>query len=86
VGSEAGRVAAPIDEATSRFLKSAGADLQVRLGTLGRVESLKVEDEPGGVSLLTRVRVGSRGVEYRASGKNLVEAYAALTHGIGSVV
>jgi hypothetical protein len=80
------RVAAPIDEATSRFLKRAGADLQVRLGALGRVEALKVEDEPSGVSLVTRVRVGSRSVDYRASGKNLVEAYAALTHGIGSVV
>jgi hypothetical protein len=79
-------VAAPIDEATSRFLKRAGADLQMRLGTLGRVEALKVEDEPDGVSLVTRVRVGSRSVDYRASGKNLIEAYAALTHGIASVV
>jgi len=78
-------VAAPIDEATSRFLKRAGVDLQMRLGTLGRVEELKVEDDPGGVSLMTRVRVGSRSVDYRASGKNLVEAYAALTHGIASV-
>ncbi len=79
-------MAAPIDEATSRFLKSAGADLQMRLGSVGRVETLKVEDDPDGVSLLARVRVGSRSVDYRASGKNLVEAYAALTHGIASVV
>ena len=79
-------MAAPIDEATSRFLKRAGADLQMRLGTVGRVETLKVEDDPDGVSLLARVRVGSRSVDYRASGKNLVEAYAALTHGIASVV
>ena len=79
-------MAAPIDEATSRFLKSAASDLQVRLGKIGTVEALRMEDHPGGVSLVTRVRVGSRGVDYRASGKNLVEAYAALTHGIGSVV
>ena len=79
-------MAAPIDEATSRFLKRAGADLQMRLGTVGRVETLKVEDDPDGVSLLARVRVGSRSVDYRATGKNLVEAYAALTHGIASVV
>lgn len=79
-------MAAPIDEATSRFLKRAGADLQLRLGTVGRVETLKVEDDPGGVSLVTRVRVGSRSVDYRATGKNLVEAYGALTHGIASVV
>jgi hypothetical protein len=77
-------VAAPIDEATSRFLKRAGADLQMRIGTLGQVEALKVEDQPDGVSLVTRVRVGSRSVDYRANGKNLVEAYAALTHGIAS--
>jgi len=79
-------VGVPIDEATSRFLKRAGADLQARLGTLGTVEELKVDDHASGVSLITRVRVGSRTVDYRANGKNLVEAYAALTHGIGSVV
>lgn len=77
---------APIDEATSRFLKRAGVDLQMRIGTLGQVEAFKVEDQPDGVSLVTRVRVGSRSVAYRANGKNLVEAYAALTHGIASVV
>ena len=58
----------------------------MRLGTLGRVEAFKVEGQPDGVSLVTRVRVGSRSVDYRANGKNLVEAYAALTHGIASVV
>ncbi|MDQ2934689.1 MAG: hypothetical protein M3R49_06860 [Chloroflexota bacterium] len=73
----------PIDEATSRFLKSAGADLQSRLGKVGTVEELKIDDGSSGVvSLVTRVRVGSRTVDYRATGDNLVEAYAALTHGI----
>jgi hypothetical protein len=74
----------PIDEATSRFLKTAGADLQGRLGELGKVEELKVDDRSRGVTLITRVRVGSRVLDYRATGDNLVEAYAALTHGIAS--
>ena len=69
-------MAAPIDEATSRFLRSAGADLQSRLGKLGTVEELKVDDRSSGVYLTTRVRVGSRTVDYRAAGANLVEAYA----------
>ena len=79
-------MAAPIDEATSRFLRSAGADLQSRLGRLGTVEELKVDDRTPGVYLTTRVRVGSRSLAYGAAGANLVEAYAALTHGIASVV
>jgi hypothetical protein len=77
-------VTEPIDEATSRFLKTAQVDLQSRLGTIGTVEGLKVDDRSAGVSLVSRVRIGSRIVDYRATGKNLVEAYAALTHGIAS--
>ena len=57
----------------------------MRLGTVGRVEAFTVENDPDGVSLEARVRVGSRSVDYRAKGTNLIEAYAALTHGIASV-
>lgn len=77
-------MAEPIDEATSRFLKTARVDLQSRLGTIGRVEGLEVDDRSASVTLITRVRVGSRTLDFRATGDNLVEAYAALTHGIAS--
>jgi hypothetical protein len=36
------------------------------------------------VTLITRVRVGLKVLDLRASGDNLVDAYAALTHGIAS--
>jgi hypothetical protein len=77
-------VGVPIDEATSRFLKTAGADLQRRLGKLGTVEGLNIDDRSAGVTLETHVRVGSRILDFRASGDNLVAAYAARTHGIAS--
>ncbi len=77
-------MAVPIDEATSRFLKTAGVDLQRRLGKLANVEELKVDDPSAGVTLITRVRVGPKVLDFRATGDNLVDAYAALTHGITS--
>jgi hypothetical protein len=69
----------PIDEATSRFLETAAADLQRRLGTAGTVDELKIEDRSVGVSLVLRVRVGSRVLDFAATGENLVAALAALT-------
>jgi hypothetical protein len=36
------------------------------------------------VTLITRVRVGPKVLDFRATGDNLVDAYAALTHGIAS--
>jgi hypothetical protein len=63
-----------LDEATSRFLETARADLQRQLGSVGMVEAVTIERlEPA------RVRLGGRQVLFSGAGDNLVAAYGALT-------
>ena len=68
-----------MNEATARFLRAAGDDLQRQLGSAGVVEALTLECATSGVAIVAAVRVGSRTVRFRGSGENLVTAYAALT-------
>ena len=67
-----------IDEATSRFLRAAIADLQRQLGIAGAVTGMTVHHTPTGVALTAQVRVASRQLEFTGSGESLVEAYARL--------
>jgi len=70
-----------IDEATSRFLEAAQADLQRRLGAIGTVVSVRVVPVGAELRLEALVRVGSRERIFRGAGESLVAAYGALTHG-----
>jgi hypothetical protein len=68
-----------IDEATSRFLEAAQADLQRRLGGIGTVVSVRVVPSGDELRLDAVVRVGSRKVIFSGAGESVVAAYGALT-------
>lgn len=68
-----------MNEATARFLRAAGDDLQRQLGSAGVVEDLTLERPASGVAIVATVRVGSQTVRFRGGGENLVTACAALT-------
>jgi hypothetical protein len=68
-----------LDEATSRFLETARADLQRQLGSVGMVEAVTIERLEPEVWLSARVRLGGRQVLFSGAGDNLVAAYGALT-------
>ncbi|SRR6266540_935220 len=66
-----------IDEATSRFLETAQADLQRHLDTIGTVVSVTVVPTGDELRLDAVVRVGSRNVIFSGTGESVVAAYGA---------
>jgi hypothetical protein len=68
-----------IDEATSRFLEAAQADLQRRLGGIGTVVSVRAVPTGDELRLDAVVRVGPRKVTLSGTGESVVAAYGALT-------
>lgn len=70
-----------LDEATSRFLETARADLQRYLGSALVVEAVDIAQQEGEVRLYATVRLGGRQVVFTGAGENLVAAYGALTRG-----
>jgi hypothetical protein len=67
-----------IDEATASFLRYAAGDLQGQLGAAGEVMSIGLDESAEPVTLVVRVRVGPRELEFRGSGESLVTAYANI--------
>jgi hypothetical protein len=67
------------DEATSRFLETARADLQRHLGSALVVEAVEIAQQEGEVTLYATVRLGPDRVVFSGAGDNLVAAYGALT-------
>ena len=68
-----------VDEATSRFLEAAQADLQRHLGGIGTVVSVSVVPTGDKLRLDAVVRMGSRKVIFSGAGESVVAAYGALT-------
>ena len=74
-----GHVQPTLDEATSRFLETAQADLQRHLGSAGTVSAVMIDQLDAEVRLYATVEVGGyRGI-LSGAGDNIVAAYAALT-------
>ena len=69
-----------LDEATSRFLETAQADLQRHLGSAGTVAAVMIERLDAEVRLYATVEVGGHRVIFSGAGDNLVTAFGALTH------
>jgi hypothetical protein len=67
-----------IDEATASFLQYAADDLQRQLGAAGEVIAIALSEAGEPVTLVVRVRVGPRELEFRGSGDSLVTAYANI--------
>lgn len=67
-----------IDDATAQFLEAARDDLQRQLASIGAVDELSTKPGSAGVSLIARIRIGSRTTEAIGSGENLVVAYSDL--------
>jgi hypothetical protein len=61
-----------VDEATGRFLETAKADLQRRLGSVGNVVALTIEPTGAVVQLDALVRVGKRTVMSSGSGDSVL--------------
>ena len=68
-----------LDEATSRFLETARADLQRHLGSAGSVTAISIDEVDAEVRLYATVDVGGHRAIFSGAGDNIVAAYAALT-------
>ena len=68
-----------LDEATSRFLETARADLQRHLGSAGTVAAVLIDEVDAEVRLYVTVDVGGHRAIFSGAGDNIVAAYAALT-------
>lgn len=67
-----------VTDSTSSFLEAAAVDLQRQVARTGVVEQVRSQDGAGGTALIAAIRIKERTIEVRATGDNLVEAYAHL--------
>ena len=68
----------PVSESTEAMLEAFRADLQGHLRLAGIVERLFVQERPGVVCLVAKIRVGSDRFELLGAGDGVLEAYADL--------
>jgi hypothetical protein len=69
-------------DSTASLLDAYRVDLQRQVSRSGAVDGLVLREADGRVTLVARLRVGSRQSEVAGTGENVVTAYADLLRGV----